>query len=83
MCVYLKPGKKRWWFSIYRGPDKPRLRGSTGKTDRAEAEAVEHVMRMAYAGKTSADRLHAMIDALSGVKPVSYTHLTLPTNREV
>ncbi len=68
MCVYLKPGKKRWWYSIYRGPGKPRLRGSTGKTDRAEAEAVEHVMRLAFAGKTSADRLHAMIDALSGQK---------------
>lgn len=66
MSVYLKPGNKNWWFSIYRGPGIPRLRGSTGKTDRAEAEAVEGVMRLAFAGKSAPDRLHSMIDALSG-----------------
>jgi len=66
MSVHKRPETNFWWYSIYRGPGKPRLRGSTGKADRSEAEAVEKVLRMAFAGKTPADRLHAMIDALVG-----------------
>lgn len=66
MSILQRPGTQYWWYSVSRGRGKPRLRGSTGKTDRAEAEAVEHVVRLAFAGKTSADKLHALIDALSG-----------------
>lgn len=66
MAILKRKGTQYWWYSVSRGRGKPRLRGSTGKTDRAEAEAVERVIRLAYAGKTPADKLHAMIDALSG-----------------
>ena len=66
MAILKRQGTQFWWYSVSRGRGKPRLRGSTGKTDKAEAEAVERVIRLAYAGKTPADKLHAMIDALSG-----------------
>jgi integrase len=66
MSIHKRAETQFWWYSIYRGPGKPRLRGSTGKTDMSEAKAVEQVIRLAYKGKTPASRLHAMIDALSG-----------------
>ena len=66
MAIHRRPETGFWWYSIYRGPDRPRLRGSTGKTDRSEAIAVEQVLRLAYLGKTPTDRLHSMIDSLSG-----------------
>lgn len=63
MSVYKRVNSKYWWFNVCRGRGKPRLQGSTGKTDRKEAEAVEHVIRLAHAGKTPRARLLALVDA--------------------
>jgi integrase len=66
MAVFKFRNSKFWWVSVYRGGGKPRLRLSTGKEDKGEAEAVERVLRLAHAGKSTPDKLHAMIDALTG-----------------
>jgi len=68
MAIYKRKGSAFWWYSVYRGANKMRVLGSTGKTDKAEAAAVENVIRMAYQGKTPVDKLYAMIDALSGAQ---------------
>ncbi len=67
MCVYKRKESKFWWYSIYK-TGGGYVVGSTGKEKKSETEAVEKVIRLAHQGETSADRLHAMIDALVGVK---------------
>lgn len=39
---------------------------SSGTRDREKALAIESAMKMAYAGKSPADRLHALVDVLCG-----------------
>ena len=67
MSVFKRKESRFWWYSIYK-VGGGYVVGSTGKEIREEAEAVEKVIRLAHQGKTSADRLHAMIDALSGCR---------------
>lgn len=66
MSVYKRKDSKFWWFNVCRGAGLPRLQGSTGKTDKEEARAVEQVVRMAYRKRGPRDKLVALIDALTG-----------------
>lgn len=66
MAIYKRKKSRYWWYSISRGRKLPRLCGSTGKEDRNEALSVEAVLRQAYAGTSTRDRLIAVIDALTG-----------------
>ena len=70
MALYKQPTSDMWWYSVYRGKGRPRVRGSTGTADRREAEAVERAVRMAVGGKTPRDRVVAVIDALMGADRV-------------
>jgi integrase len=77
MALYRQAGSKYWWISLYR-PNQPRLRISTHKEDRAEAEAVEAVFRLAVRGKSpQRDRLHQALDSLLGHDPATAGGLTL------
>ena len=65
MAIYQRRESKCWWVSIYR-PGQTRWRQSAGTEVKQEAELIERTMRLAYAGKTPRQRLHAAIDALLG-----------------
>ena len=56
------------------------------RTGRAHPSLLEHVKINYYGANTALNQLASInvIDARTlGINPVSYTHLTLPTNREV
>lgn len=65
MSLYKSAGSRFWWVAVYRKGMK-QLRRSTGTEDRAQAEAIEAVIRLAQARTSPADRLHRMIDELAG-----------------
>ena len=67
MSLYKQEASQFWWFQIY-GPDGKRIRKSTGTTDRDKAQAIEHTFRMAFAGTTTADKLHSLLDTLCGTR---------------
>ena len=67
MSLYKQPASQFWWFQIY-GMDGKRIRKSTGTADRDKAQAIEHTFRMAFAGSTTADKLHALLDNLCGTR---------------
>ena len=64
MSLYKQKTSVYWWYAIRNG--KKYLRGSTGTKDRDIAEAVAATIRSALKQTTPADRLHEMIDALTG-----------------
>ena len=53
-----------WSYSIYVPGSPHRLRGSCGTSDKAEALAVEALVRMAAGKNTTRERLLRMVDAL-------------------
>ena len=55
--------------------------GGTGPAGRGLAARLASIGHDAVVGSRSAERAQEIVDAL--LEPVSYTHLTLPTNREV
>jgi len=67
MSLYKQEASQFWWFQIY-GPDGKRVRKSTGTTDRDKAQAIEHTVKMAFAGTTTADKLHSLLDNLCGTR---------------
>jgi len=69
MSLYRRKGSDKWWVSIYIGSGRPRLRRSTGRTDRADAELVAAAWERAARGDIDRDRLVGIIDALLGQRP--------------
>jgi len=67
MSLYKQGTSQYWWFQIY-GPDGKRIRRSTGTADREKAVAIEHTVKMAFAGTTTADKLHSLLDTLCGTR---------------
>ncbi len=67
MSLYKQEASQFWWFQIY-GPDGKRIRKSTGTADRSKAQAIEHTFKLAFAGSTTADKLHALLDNLCGTR---------------
>ncbi|MBP7638998.1 MAG: hypothetical protein KBA18_14070, partial [Kiritimatiellae bacterium] len=65
MSLYKQTESQFWWFQIY-GPDRKRIRKSTGTADKDKALAIEHTFKMAFAGTTTADKLHSLLDTLCG-----------------
>ena len=53
-----------WYFSVYAGPNRPRLRGSCGTTNRSEALLIEHTMRVAAGKRAPKEHILRLIDAL-------------------
>lgn len=77
MALYLRKGSKNWWVSVYQPSQKRRTRFSTGTENKDEAATIEHTLRLACAGKTPRQRLHAAIDALLGPDPSAIPALPL------
>jgi len=67
MSLYKQAESQFWWFQIY-GPNRKRIRKSTGTADREKALAIEHTVKMAFAGTTTADKLHSLLDTLCGTQ---------------
>jgi len=63
MAIYRKKTDGVWYFSVY-VPGKPRLRGSCGTTNRAEALLVESTMKVAAGNKAPKAHVLRLIDAL-------------------
>lgn len=67
MALYQKKGSKVWYYSVYVSGREQRLRGSCGTTNKAEAELVEHTIKLASSKqKTSKAKILKIIDALFG-----------------
>jgi len=70
MGIYKRSGSKLWWVRIYvRGGSRDNqkvIRVSTGTDDEAKALAIERTLMSAYNRTMGADRLHKIIDALTG-----------------
>jgi len=64
MAIYRKVNNGIYYFSIYVPGSSRRIRGSTGKYDRAEALLVEQTMRLATSRKSPKDHILKIIDAL-------------------
>ncbi len=67
MSLYRQPGCKNWTFQIWTA-DRKRIRKTTETSDRAKAEIIERTFLMAIKGQAEPSRLHAMLDAVCGVK---------------
>jgi len=67
MSLYKQDESQFWWIQIY-GPDRKRIRKSTGTADKDKALAIEHTFKMAFAGTTTADKLHSLLDTLCGTR---------------
>lgn len=65
MSLFRRAGSKHWWISIYRGPDRPRLRKSTGTEDEHAARIIEQNAMMLQKRATSKQRAMAIIEAVS------------------
>jgi integrase len=61
MAIYKQRGSEYWWVSIYMGRNRPRVRKSTGVTDRAEAEMIEAAMKRALRGDVTREKLEALL----------------------
>ena len=70
MSLYKQAASRFWWIQIY-GPNGKRIRKSTGTANRAKALAIEHTFKMAFAGTTTADKLHSLLDMLCGARSAS------------
>ena len=65
MAIYRKKASGgTWYFSVYAGPNRPRLRGSCGTTNRAEALLIEQTMRVAAGKRTPKEHILRLIDVL-------------------
>lgn len=64
MSLYKRAGSEYWWMDVYRGRGKRRLRASTKKKNRIEAELVERAFVSASAGTSDRDRMRAMVDIM-------------------
>mgnify|MGYP003325341828 CR=1 FL=1 len=51
--------------------------------ENAALAALDYIQHECILGVGSGSTVTSLIQNLNEVKPVSYTHLTLPTNREV
>ncbi len=65
MAIYKQKASALWWIAIYR-QGRPRIRVSSGTRNRSEAEVIERTLKLAHAGTTPRQRLHAALDALMG-----------------
>lgn len=66
MALYRKKGNPVWYAEVYVRETGKRLCVSTRKRDRAEAEEVERLLRLANNRKTDIEYLHALVDTLYG-----------------
>ena len=64
MAIYQKKSDGVWYFSVYAGPGRPRLRGSCGTTNRSEAELVESTMKVAAGHQAPKAHVLRLIEAL-------------------
>jgi len=64
MALFKRKGSRLWWISVYRGPDKPRLRKSTGTDDENAARIIEQNAMMLNRNVTSKQRAMAIIEAV-------------------
>jgi len=55
MAIYKRPDASCWWYAIYR-KGKPLLRGSAGTEDRAEALAVERILKDAHSDTNASEK---------------------------
>ena len=65
MSLYKQETSKFWWFQLWT-PERKRVRRSTGTADKAQAAIIEQTFAMAYGKLATADKLHAMLDAVCG-----------------
>ena len=65
MSLYKRKTSAYWWFQLY-APDGKKVRQSTGTADKEKAKAVEQTFKLAFAGNTTVDKLHAMLDTVCG-----------------
>lgn len=68
MGVYKQQGSKYWWINIYRGKDLPRLQVSSGTENKADAQAIEAILKTAHTGNSKRDGLISAIDTLIGTE---------------
>ena len=65
MAIYRKKKSSGvWYFSVYAGPNRPRLRGSCGTTNRVEAQLIEQTMRVAAGKRAPKEHVLRLIEAL-------------------
>ena len=90
MSVFKPKGSSIYWVDIYRGPDVPRLRRSTGTSDRNTALAMESLLKTAQRGNMTRKKLFSMVDDLMGwnetqgipIGEIAKTYKNLPDHRE-
>ena len=71
MSIQRRKGCKFFYYAVYVGKTDGKdvyLRGSTGATDEATAKAVEQTIKMSIRKQATPEKLHALIDVLSGVQ---------------
>lgn len=64
MAIYRKKGGEVWYYSVYAGMGRPRLRGSCGTSNEAEARLVEQTMKVAAGKRSPKEHILRLIDAL-------------------
>lgn len=64
MALYQKKNSKVWYYSVYVSGCERRLRGSCGTENKAEAELVEHTIRLAAGRKSPKEKILKLIEAL-------------------
>ena len=67
MSLYKRETSAFWWFQLYT-PDGKKIRRSTGTADREKAAVIENTFKLAFAGTSTIDKLHALLDNIHGVR---------------